>query len=278
MVRPEAQSRPGVEGVEKIDGLGVLLGEVFVVVEDVAGAGARGDCFESLFGLPEVLQERIPRTAGVLNPYLGSGEGCFGICELLLRWPTAEKPMLGEVGRRDRDRRLSGGEIAACLLAGLGVWRERSPSDGEGAVRVGEFGRLARLTGIDGVESGLDPGELGNHPLLERCKPVGDRAAWLYHWGRRRGGGLGGELSTLDHGGNVSPVAADDAFQDAAGGVDGGLAGDHVRHVGFASAGHGDVQASAGCGRGDEGEAGALGVGLVAVLGCGVAEIGRAHV
>ena len=51
------------------------------------------------------------------------------------------------------------------------------------------------------------------------------------------------------------------------------VAGDHESEVVSPAAGHGDVEASSRCCWGDERDAGVGGVALVAVVGCGVAEV-----
>ena len=84
--------------------------------------------------------------------------------------------------------------------------------------------------------------------------------------------GLVGEVAALGDGGDVGSVVGEHGFEDVAGLGGVGALGYNVDPVLLAAACRADVQASAGGRRGDELDADVDGVGLVAVLGGGVAE------
>ena len=81
-----------------------------------------------------------------------------------------------------------------------------------------------------------------------------------------------GEGAALGDGGDVGAVEGEDAVEDVAGLGDVVAVGDDTEQVLVAAAGGGDVQAAAGRRRDGEGDGVVDGVGLVAVLGGGVAE------
>ena len=76
----------------------------------------------------------------------------------------------------------------------------------------------------------------------------------------------------MGDGGDVGPVVGEDAVEHVAGFGEVVGVGDDVEAVVVAAAGHADVQAAVGGGGGDEVDGDVDGVGLVAVLGGGVAE------
>ena len=81
-----------------------------------------------------------------------------------------------------------------------------------------------------------------------------------------------GELAALGGGGDVGAVGGEDRLEDVAGFVEVVAVGDDQDEVLVLPAGHRDVQAATGGGRGGEGDAAGFGVGLVARFGGGVAE------
>ena len=86
------------------------------------------------------------------------------------------------------------------------------------------------------------------------------------------GSGLAGEVASLGDGGDVGPVVGEDGLEDVAGFGEIVGVGDDVDAVLVAAAGGADVEAAVGGGGRDELDGDVDGVGLVAVLGGGVAE------
>lgn len=66
---------PGVEGVEKVTGDGLLLGEVVVAVHGGSHVGAVDDCLAATFGCERGLQERLPYLGGAVNGGPGKLQG-----------------------------------------------------------------------------------------------------------------------------------------------------------------------------------------------------------
>ncbi len=127
---------------------------------------------------------------------------------------------------------------------------------GDHLLKLGAF-RFRLFEGVDRVEPrGCGVG-------AEIVEPVGDRASRL----QRRLAVLFGELAALGGGGDVGAVAGEDRFEDVAGFIEVVAVGDDQDEVLLLPARHGDVEATGGRRRGSEGDAGRLGVGLVAGLG-----------
>ena len=103
----------------------------------------------------------------------------------------------------------------------------------------------------------------------ELAEPVGDLTSWLRAY---RLPVLLGELSALGDGGDVGAVGVHDGFEDVAGFGEVVGFGDDADVVVLLPAGHCHVQAATGGGRGGEGDAAGLVVGLVVGFGGRVAE------
>ena len=153
----------------------------------------------------------------------------------------------------------------------VGVGLPGGPGGGERRLEVGELG------GGLGAPVG-SVGEIVGEivaVLLElgppRVDPAGNDRRRLGRPGSGRVG-LVGEVAALGDGGDVGPVVGEDGVEDVAGLGEVGGVGDDVDAVLVAAAGGADVQAAVGGGRRDEGDGDVDGVGLVAVLGGGVAE------
>ena len=145
------------------------------------------------------------------------------------------------------------------------------PGGGECRLEVGEFdGGLGAAAGsvvevVDEILAALF--ELGP----PRTDPVGNDRRRLGPSGMG-GLGLAGEVASLGDGRDVSPIVGEDGLENVAGLGEIVGVGDDVDAVLVAAAGGADVQAAVGGGGRDELDGDVDGVGLVAVLGGGVAE------